>query len=143
MKQLCIALFLYCLIPNGVWGQMQTLEGQVIAQQNRQPVAGVELKLLRGNDVVQSIKSDENGRYKFFVEAATYELSVVKQPDYVVQTYRGITIWGGSAKEFNIVLEPCVGLCSEHIYQVPKPLYDPNENGTGARFSDKALIRNR
>lgn len=135
MKQLWIALFLSHLFPYQMWGQSQTLEGQVISQETKQPLAGVELKLLNGKELVQSAKTDENGRYKFDVQAGTYNLSTNYLPDYVIQTYRDITVWEGLENRFDIELALCLGLCGEAIYQVAKTTYRPVELSSTTRFN--------
>lgn len=135
MKQLWIALFLSLLFPYQMWGQSQTLEGRVISRETNQPLAGVELKLLNGKELVQSTKTDENGRYKFDVQAGTYNLSTNYLPDYVIQTYRDITVWEGLENRFDIDLTLCFGLCGEAIYQVAKTTYRPVELSSTTRFN--------
>jgi hypothetical protein len=117
---------------------MQTLEGKVSDWNTKKALANVEVRLMRGKEFFQSVKTDENGQYKFVVEAAAYDLSVCKE-DYVLQTCRKITVWEGLENQFDIALTYCRGLCNEDIYNTPRSIFRPNETGTGTRFSANEL----
>lgn len=138
MKKTCYIVCLFCLFPYILWSQVQTLEGQVVDANTKQPLSAVVMELMRGEEVLQSIKTDVSGRYKFIVEAAAYDLRACKQ-NYVLQIGRNIVAWEGLENQLVIALTQCNGLCSEEIYQVPKTLYRQNGTGTSTRFSANEL----
>lgn len=140
MTRLATIACLFFMLQFHLWGQTQTLEGQVLDTDTKYPLRAVELRLMRGEEILQTAKTDKDGRYKFLVEPAVYDLGACKQ-GYVFQTYRSITAWAGLENEFNVNMVFCRGLCGEEVYETPKAIFRQNETGTNARFSGNEIRR--